>query len=236
MNSEKAEPTNAIRVLVADDEPNIVELLATSLKFAGFQVMSASDGREAYELALVNEFDILILDVMMPHFDGFTVIQKLRQLNVNTPVIFLTARDSLSDKVRGLTLGADDYLTKPFSLEELVVRVRTVLRRAGISETEDAPILRFQDIELNEQTYTVTKAGKEVALSPTEFKLLRYFMSNPGQVLSKAQILDHVWNYDFSGDANVVESYVSYLRRKIDNKEPRLLHTVRGFGYILRAP
>ena len=236
MSNENADSTNAIRVLVADDEPNIVELLATSLKFAGFQVTTASDGREAYELALINEFDILILDVMMPHFDGFTVIQKLRQMNVETPVIFLTARDSLSDKVRGLTLGADDYLTKPFSLEELVVRARTVLRRVSPADSDGGQVLRFEDIELNEQTYTVTKAGKEVSLSPTEYKLLRYFMSNPGQVLSKAQILDHVWNYDFSGDANVVESYVSYLRRKIDKKEPRLLHTVRGFGYILRTP
>ena len=222
------------RVLVADDEPNIVELLSTSLKFAGFDVTSAGDGREAYEKALTGEFDILILDVMMPEYDGFEVISRLRQTGIDTPVIFLTARDALDDKVRGLTLGADDYLTKPFSLEELVARVRTVLRRFDNSSSDEA-IVTFEDITMNEQTFVVTKAGHEVPLSPTEYKLLRYFLANPNQVLTKAQILDHVWNYDFRGDANVVESYVSYLRRKIDNQDPRLLHTVRGFGYILRS-
>lgn len=225
-----------MRVLVADDEPNIVELLATSLKFAGFEVAAASDGREAYEQALVGEFDILILDVMMPHFDGFEVISRLRKIGVDTPVIFLTARDELGDKVRGLTLGADDYLTKPFSLEELVARVRAVLRRFDLTSPESEAVVTFEDITMNERTFSTTKAGVEVALSPTEYKLLRYFLANPNQVLTKAQILDHVWNYDFRGDVNVVESYVSYLRRKIDNQDPRLLHTVRGFGYMLRSP
>lgn len=231
-----AEAQTGTRVLVADDEPNIVELLATSLKFAGFEVSTANDGREAYEQALIGDFDILILDVMMPQFDGFEVISKLRGIGIDTPVIFLTARDSLGDKVRGLTLGADDYLTKPFSLEELVARVRTVLRRFDSSAGTGTAIVSFEDIVMNEQTFTVTKAGIEVALSPTEYKLLRYFLGNPNQVLTKTQILDHVWNYDFRGDVNVVESYVSYLRRKIDNQDPRLLHTVRGFGYILRSP
>lgn len=231
-----AEAQTGTRVLVADDEPNIVELLATSLKFAGFEVSTANDGREAYEQALIGDFDILILDVMMPQFDGFEVISKLRGIGIDTPVIFLTARDSLGDKVRGLTLGADDYLTKPFSLEELVARVRTVLRRFDTSAGTGTAIVSFEDIVMNEQTFTVTKAGTEVALSPTEYKLLRYFLANPNQVLTKTQILDHVWNYDFRGDVNVVESYVSYLRRKIDNQDPRLLHTVRGFGYILRSP
>lgn len=225
-----------MRVLVADDEPNIVELLATSLKFAGFEVATASDGREAYEQALVGEFDILILDVMMPHFDGFEVISRLRKIGIDTPVIFLTARDTLGDKVRGLTLGADDYLTKPFSLEELVARVRAVLRRFDLTSPESDAVVTFEDITMNELTFSTTKAGVEVALSPTEYKLLRYFLANPNQVLTKAQILDHVWNYDFRGDVNVVESYVSYLRRKIDNQDPRLLHTVRGFGYMLRSP
>lgn len=225
-----------LSVLVADDEPNIVELLATSLKFSGFAVSTAVDGREAFEQGLKNEFDILILDVMMPYFDGFEVIYKLRKLGINTPVIFLTARDSLSDKVRGLTLGADDYLTKPFSLEELVARVHAVSRRVGGVDANSESTINFEDIQMNEQTYTVTKSKATVPLSPTEYKLLRYFLTNPNQVLSKAQILDHVWNYDFSGDANVVESYVSYLRRKLDTQEPRLLHTVRGFGYILKSP
>lgn len=224
------------RVLVADDEPNIVELLATSLKFAGFEVQTAPNGSKAYEQALAGNFNILILDVMMPGMDGFEVISRLRQHGVDTPVIFLTARDALGDKVRGLTLGADDYLTKPFSLEELVARVRTVLRRIDKSGTDDSAVISFEDITMNEQTFAVAKAGTEVALSPTEYKLLRYFLTNPNRVLTKAQILDHVWNYEFRGEANVVESYVSYLRRKIDNKEPQLLQTVRGFGYILRSP
>jgi len=180
--------------------------------------------------------DLLVLDVMMPGIDGFSVVRRLRQDGMSVPVVFLTARDATEDKVTGLTLGGDDYVTKPFSLEEVVARIRAVLRRFRANEQPPSTRLAFADIEMDEDTHEVWKGGKLVALSPTEFKLLRYFLQNAGRVLSKAQILDHVWHYDFNGDANVVESYVSYLRRKVDNSEPRLLHTLRGVGYVLRAP
>ena len=223
------------RLLVVDDEPNIVELLSASLRFAGFEVETASGGLEAVETARAYRPDLLVLDVMMPGLDGFGVVRRLRQEGVRTPVVFLTAKDATEDKVTGLTLGGDDYVTKPFSLEEVVARIRAVLRRVSTSPGA-ATQLTFADIELDEDTHEVWKDGVLVALSPTEFKLLRYFMQNTGRVLSKAQILDHVWNYDFGGEANVVESYVSYLRRKIDTTEPRLLHTLRGVGYVLRMP
>ncbi len=223
------------RLLVVDDEPTIVELLAASLRFAGFEVETAAGGLEAIETARTYRPDLLVLDVMMPGLDGFGVVRRLRQEGVRTPVLFLTARDATEDKVQGLTLGGDDYVTKPFSLEEVVARIRAVLRRASTSPTAPAH-LTFADIELDEDTHEVWKDSELVPLSPTEFKLLRYFLQNPGRVLSKAQILDHVWNYDFGGDANVVESYVSYLRRKVDTTEPRLLHTLRGVGYVLRVP
>jgi two-component system, OmpR family, response regulator len=223
------------RLLVVDDEPNIVELLSASLRFQGFEVETASAGAEAVDKARAFRPDLLVLDVMMPGLDGFGVVQRLRQNGDRTPVLFLTAKDATDDKVRGLTLGADDYVTKPFSLEEVVARIRAVLRRTASGP--DAPSrLVFADIELDEDTHEVWKAGELVPLSPTEFKLLRYFMENSGRVLSKSQILDHVWHYDFGGDANVVESYVSYLRRKVDTTEPRLLHTLRGVGYVLRVP
>jgi two-component system OmpR family response regulator len=173
---------------------------------------------------------------MMPGLDGFGVVRRLRQDGIHAPVVFLTAKDATEDKVTGLTLGGDDYVTKPFSLEEVVARIRAVLRRFRAAEPTRTTRLSFADIELDEDTHEVWKAGELVALSPTEFKLLRYFMQNAGRVLSKAQILDHVWHYDFNGDANVVESYVSYLRRKLDTSEPRLLHTLRGVGYVLRQP
>jgi two-component system OmpR family response regulator len=223
------------RLLIVDDEPNIVELLSASLRFAGFEVETAAGGLEAVETARTYRPDLLVLDVMMPGLDGFGVVRRLRQEGVRTPVVFLTAKDATEDKVQGLTLGGDDYVTKPFSLEEVVARIRAVLRRVSASPAAAAH-LSFADIELDEDTHEVWKNGALVPLSPTEFKLLRYFMQNPGRVLSKAQILDHVWNYDFGGDANVVESYVSYLRRKVDTTEPRLLHTLRGVGYVLRLP
>jgi two-component system OmpR family response regulator len=223
------------RLLVVDDEPNIVELLSASLRFAGFEVETAAGGLEAVELARTYRPDLLVLDVMMPGLDGFGVVRRLRQEGVRTPVVFLTAKDGTEDKVQGLTLGGDDYVTKPFSLEEVVARIRAVLRRVSTS-SQAATQLAFADIELDEDTHEVWKNGALVPLSPTEFKLLRYFMQNTGRVLSKAQILDHVWNYDFGGEANVVESYVSYLRRKVDTTEPRLLHTLRGVGYVLRMP
>ncbi len=225
------------RLLVVDDEPNIVELLAASLRFAGFEVSTAPDGTSALRIARDFRPDLLVLDVMMPHMDGFEVVRRLRSEGILTPVVFLTARDATEDKVTGLTLGGDDYVTKPFSLEEVLARIRAVLRRTvGRGAMAGTSRLHFADIELDDDTHEVWKAGTEVALSPTEFKLLRYFLQNTGRVLSKAQILDHVWHYDFGGDANVVESYVSYLRRKVDTTEPRLLHTLRGVGYVLRVP
>jgi two-component system OmpR family response regulator len=223
------------RLLVVDDEPNILELLSASLRFAGFDVASAANGVEALRLARSFRPDLLVLDVMMPEMDGFDLVRRLRGEGSRTPVVFLTARDATEDKVTGLTLGGDDYVTKPFSLEEVVARIRAVLRRTSEGPTsEQSWRVSFADIELDDETHEVWKAGEPVSLSPTEFKLLRYFLQNAGRVLSKAQILDHVWNYDFGGDANVVESYVSYLRRKVDTTEPRLLHTLRGVGYVLR--
>jgi two-component system OmpR family response regulator len=224
------------RLLVVDDEPNIVELLSASLRYAGFDVATASTGSEALTTARSFRPDLLVLDVMMPEMDGFELVRRLRSEGARTPVLFLTARDATEDKITGLTLGGDDYVTKPFSLEEVVARIRAVLRRTSENETRKQARLTFEDIELDDETHEVWKAGAAVSLSPTEFKLLRYFLSNPGRVLSKAQILDHVWNYDFGGDANVVESYVSYLRRKVDTTEPRLLQTLRGVGYVLRRP
>ncbi len=226
------------RLLVVDDEPNILELLAASLRFAGFEVATATNGREALARARKVRPDLVVLDVMMPDMDGFTVVRRMRGEGTHVPVLFLTARDSTEDKVTGLTLGGDDYVTKPFSLEEILARIRAVLRRSAGRPGVDTRSARlvFADIELDDDTHEVWKSGELVALSPTEFKLLRYFMQNPGRVLSKAQILDHVWNYDFGGEANVVESYVSYLRRKVDTSDPRLLHTLRSVGYVLRLP
>ncbi|MDQ1620170.1 MAG: two-component system, OmpR family, response regulator [Actinomycetota bacterium] len=226
------------RLLVVDDEPNILELLATSLRFAGFEVTTATNGREALTAARKTRPDLVVLDVMMPDMDGFAVVRRMRGEGATVPVLFLTARDATEDKVAGLTVGGDDYVTKPFSLEEIIARIRAVLRRAVGRQTGDVDPSRlvFADIELDDDTHEVWKSGDVVPLSPTEFKLLRYFMQNAGRVLSKAQILDHVWHYDFGGDANVVESYVSYLRRKLDTSDPRLLHTLRGVGYVLRLP
>jgi two-component system, OmpR family, response regulator len=225
------------KLLVVDDEPNIVELLSASLRFAGFEVATARSGTEAVRKAEEFQPDLLVLDVMMPGMDGFDVVRRLRSDGRHVPVLFLTARDSTEDKITGLTLGGDDYVTKPFSLEEVIARIRAILRRFT-AEREASPTARrqFADLQLDDDTHEVWKAGDLVALSPTEFKLLRYFMDNAGKVVSKTQILDHVWNYDFGGDANIVESYVSYLRRKVDTTEPKLIHTLRGVGYTLRLP
>jgi two-component system OmpR family response regulator len=237
-SSDRRDSTAEARLLVVDDEPNILELLATSLRFAGFEVVTATDGRDALAEARRYRPDLVVLDVMMPDMDGFTVVRRMRGEGSTAPVLFLTARDATEDKVTGLTVGGDDYVTKPFSLEEIVARIRAVLRRTSSrgSAGEAPSRLTFADIELDDDTHEVWKAGELVSLSPTEFKLLRYFMQNAGRVLSKSQILDHVWHYDFGGEANVVESYVSYLRRKVDTSEPRLLHTLRGVGYVLRVP
>jgi len=225
------------RVLVVDDEPSIVELLSVSLKFQGFEVETASDGAGGLDKARRFRPDAVILDVMMPGMDGMGMLRRLRADGIDAPVLFLTAKDAVEDKVAGLTLGADDYVTKPFSLEEVIARLRTILRRAGkVSEAERSSRITFADLELDEDTHEVFKAGKPVSLSPTEFTLLRYLMLNAGTVLSKPRILEHVWNYDFGGEVGVVESYVSYLRRKVDTGDVPLIHTVRGVGYVMREP
>mgnify|MGYP002620519264 CR=1 FL=1 len=223
------------KLLVVEDDPNIVELLSASLRFAGFDVSAVTNGAEAVTEARRSNPDLVVLDVMLPDLDGFEVIRRIRDSGVRTPVVFLTARDATEDKVRGLTLGGDDYVTKPFSLEELTARIRAVLRRTS-GERSESSVLRFADLELDEESHEVRRGGTLVSLSPTEFKLLRYLMLNAGRVLSKAQILDHVWQYDFRGDDSIVESYISYLRRKVDTVEPRLIHTLRGVGYVLRLP
>jgi two-component system OmpR family response regulator len=223
------------KLLVVEDDPNILELLSASLRFAGFAVGTATNGADAVAQARDERPDLVVLDVMLPDLDGFEVIRRMRDGGVRTPVIFLTARDATDDKIRGLTLGGDDYVTKPFSLEELTARIRAVLRRTA-GEAERSARITFADLELDEESHEVRRAGATVSLSPTEFKLLRYLMRNAGRVLSKAQILDHVWQYDFRGDDSIVESYISYLRRKVDTVEPRLIHTLRGVGYVLRLP
>ncbi|MGW4424705.1 response regulator transcription factor [Streptosporangium sp. NPDC004631] len=222
------------RLLVVDDEPNIRELLSASLRRSGFEVVTAVDGREAVHFAERVRPDLVVLDVMLPDMDGFTVAGRLRAMGAQMPVVFLTARDATDDKVAGLRV-ADDYVTKPFSLEEVLARIRAVLRRTR-GDLDLPSRLRVGDLELDEEAHQVWRSGESIRLSPTEFKLLHYFMVNNGRVLSKAQILEHVWNYDFGGDAGVVESYVSYLRRKVDMTGPRLIHTLRGVGYVLRAP
>lgn len=224
------------RLLVVEDETNIRELLATSLKFAGFEVHAAADGQQALSLAEQNPLDLAVMDVMLPDMDGFTVTRRLRGNGHDMPIVFLTARDSVDDKVKGLTVGGDDYVTKPFSLEEVVARIRAVLRRTQSMQDEVGAALVVADLELDEDSHEVRRGGKVIDVSPTEFKLLRYLMLNSGRVLSKAQILDHVWDYDFRGEAGIVESYISYLRRKIDTQGEPLIHTKRGVGYVLREP
>ncbi len=220
---------------MVDDEPNITDLVATALRYEGFEVVTALSGRAALGEVAANRPDLLILDVMLPDLDGFEVARRLRQDGRRVPILFLTAKDATEDKVRGLTLGGDDYVTKPFSLEELIARVRAVLRRAAEGSSASSRLV-FADLELDEETHEVFRGKTPIDLTPTEFKLLRYLLLNPRRVLSKAQILDYVWEYDFGGDANVVETYVSYLRKKIDTLGPPLIHTLRGVGYSLRVP
>ncbi|MCM3886245.1 response regulator transcription factor [Frankia sp. R82] len=222
------------RVLVVDDEPNIVDLLRMALRFHGFDVLTAATGRAGLALAAEAEPDLMILDVMLPDVDGFEVCRQLRAAGQNVPVVYLTARDAHRDKIAGLTYGGDDYVTKPFAVDELVARVRAVLRRTRPSTA--TPRLRFADVVLDPDTHLVTRAGEPIDLSPTEFSLLRYFLTNPGRVLSRAQILDAVWSYDYVGEPTVVDQYVSYLRRKLGRHGGPLLHTQRGFGYALRQP
>ncbi len=227
------------KLLVVDDEPNIRELLAASLRFNGFEVETVADGQSALRRALETSPDLIVLDVMLPDLDGFSVTRRLREQGKHIPVLFLTARDDTADKIAGLTVGGDDYVTKPFSLDEVIARIRAVLRRAHGGVEEDG-ILQIADLTLDDDAHEVHRGGELIDLSPTEFALLRYLMLNAGRVVSKAQILDHVWDYDWGGDSAIVESYISYLRRKVDApfapEAPRLIHTRRGVGYVLREP
>jgi two-component system, OmpR family, response regulator len=225
----------APRVLVVDDEPSIVDAVATSLRYEGFEVDVAVTGRDALSLAQEDPPDLVILDVMLPGLDGLEVTRRLRADGVDVPILFVTARDTLDDKLAGLTIGGDDYVTKPFALAEVIARVKTILRRAGLGPNDDG-VLRFADLELDEAAHEVRRGGVDVKFTATEFNLLRYFMLNPRHVLSKSQILDYVWHYDFGGEANVVETYVSYLRRKLEKHGAPLIHTVRLVGYVLREP
>ena len=222
------------RLLVIDDELTILELLSESLRFAGFDVVSAANGTEAVRAAARERPDLVLLDVMLPDGDGFEVLRQIRARGPRIPVIFLSARGTVHDRVAGLTLGGDDYITKPFSLDEVLARIQAVLRRVGGQDAGSRLVVA--DLVLDEDSHEVRRAGREIALTPTEFKLLRYLMDNAGRVLSKAQILDRVWDCGFRGDGNVVESCVSYLRRKVDDGEPQLIHTIRGMGYVLRVP
>jgi two-component system, OmpR family, response regulator len=221
-------------LLVVDDEPFLRDAVAASLRFLGFEVTTAQTGAEALRLARDRPFDLVVLDVMLPDTDGFEVITRLRRDGCQVPVIFLTAKDTQEDKVTGLTLGGDDYLTKPFGLEELAARIRTVLRRSRPAAS--GPVLAFADIELDQDSYEVRRRGHLIDLSPTEFRLLRYLMLNPGRVLTRAQLLAHVWDYDFGGSSTVVSTYVAYLRRKLAEYGPDVIHTQRGVGYSLRLP
>jgi two-component system OmpR family response regulator len=223
----------AAHLLIVDDEENLRSMLAAALRHHGFEVSAAATGREALVAVDEQSPDLVVLDVMLPDLDGFEVCRRMRNGGDHTPVLFLTARDATEDKVRGLTMGGDDYLQKPFSLEELVARTTAVLRRAGQAR-DDRTVLRSRGLELDDDAHRVTREGVEIALSPTEYNLLRYLLVNKGRVLSKAQILDHVWQYDFGGDGGVVETYVGYLRRKLDTDDHKLITTVRGIGYTIR--
>jgi two-component system OmpR family response regulator len=226
------------RVLVVDDEPNIRELVEVALKFYGCSVSTAANGKDALRQADVVKPDLIVLDVMLPDLDGFEVCRRLRAAGNEVPVIFLTARDTSSDTVTGLAIGGDDYVTKPFSVEALVARVRAVLRRASRSAGQEqaGDALRAGDLELDEAQWTVHRAGVAVGLSPTEFRLLGYLMRHQGRVLTRAQLLENVWGWDYAGESQIVETYVSYLRRKLDPLGPPLIHTQRGVGYSLRLP
>ena len=238
--------SNEATIVVVDDEPAIRDLLATSLKFSGFAVEMAATGSQAIETIEKNKPDLIVLDVMLPDIDGFTVTRRIRQEGINAPILFLTARDDSQDKIMGLSVGGDDYVTKPFSLEEVVARIRAILRRTKEDETE-TPVIRVADLEINTDSHDVTRGGQLIDLSPTQYKLLRYLMENEGRVVSKSQILNRVWEYDWGGDAAIVETYISALRKKIDgikitgsdgkkhSAEP-LIQTKRGIGYVIRSP
>jgi two-component system OmpR family response regulator len=233
-----ADANSSARVLVVDDEPNILELLTAALRLSGFEVRGVDTGAEALSSAAEFRPHIVVLDVMLPDEDGFEVARKLRAGGDAVPVLFLTARDAVEDRIAGLTAGGDDYVTKPFSLDEVVLRLRAILRRVQPEQpaADSGSTMRYHDLQLDEETYEVHRGDVLVNLSPTEFKLLRYLMTNAEKVVSKGQILDRVWNYEFGGDSRIVESYISYLRRKVDFTTPELIHTIRGVGYVLRLP
>jgi two-component system, OmpR family, response regulator len=223
-----------LRVLVVDDEANIAELISMALRYEGFEVRAAHTGTKAVSAAKEFRPDAVVLDIMLPDFDGLEVLRRMRATEPDVPVVFLTARDAVEDRVAGLTAGGDDYVTKPFSLEELVARLRGLLRRSGARQAVASSLLVVGDLELDEDSHEVFRSGEEITLTATEFELLRYLMRNPRRVLSKAQILDRVWNYDFGGQANVVELYISYLRKKVDAGRAPMIHTMRGAGYVLK--
>jgi two-component system OmpR family response regulator len=230
-----SDPTAGARILVVDDESNIIEVISMALRYQGFEVETASTGQQAISAVTRFKPHLMVLDVMLPDIEGFEVANRLGAQRAGVPIIFLTARDSTEDKVRGLSGGGDDYMTKPFSLEELVARIRTILRRTG-QAAADSGRLTFADLELDEESHEVLRAGERIELTATEFRLLRYLMLNPRRVMTRAQLLDHVWDYDFGGDGRVLETYVSYQRKKLDAHGPWLIRTVRGVGYGLQAP
>jgi two-component system OmpR family response regulator len=223
-----------LRVLVVDDEVNIAELISMALRYEGWQVSTAHTGTAAVNTARDVAPDAVVLDMMLPDIDGLEVLRRMRSTLPDVPVVFLTARDAVEDRVAGLTAGGDDYVTKPFSLEELVARLRGLMRRSGAQRAASSSVLAVGDLELDEDSHEVSRGGEEIGLTATEFELLRFLMRNPRRVLSKAQILDRVWNYDFGGQANVVELYISYLRKKIDSGRSPMIHTMRGAGYVLK--
>ncbi len=225
---------SSLRVLVVDDEVNIAELISMALRYEGWETLQAHSGTQAVSSAKQFDPDAVVLDMMLPDFDGLEVLRRLRGHRPDVPVLFLTARDSVEDRVAGLTAGGDDYVTKPFSLEEVVARLRGLMRRSGAQQAASSAVLSVGDLTLDEDSHEVIRAGEEIALTATEFELLRFLMRNPRRVLSKAQILDRVWNYDFGGQANVVELYISYLRKKIDAGRHPMIHTMRGAGYVLK--
>ncbi len=223
-----------IRILTVDDEPSLTELLSMAMRYEGWEVSTAGSGLEAVRVARELKPDALVLDMMLPDFDGLEVMRRIRTELPDVPVLFLTAKDAIEDRIGGLTAGGDDYVTKPFSLEEVIARMRGLLRRSGATVARSDAVLVVGDLSLDEDSHEVSRAGDEISLTATEFELLRYLMRNPRRVLSKAQILDRVWNYDFGGQANVVELYISYLRKKIDAGRSPMIHTLRGAGYVLR--
>jgi two-component system, OmpR family, response regulator len=225
--------TGAVHVLVVDDEPSIVDAVATALRYEGYDVAEARTGRAGLSAAQSGNVDLIVLDVMLPDIDGFEVARRLRADGLATPILFLTAKDALDDKVQGFNVGADDYVTKPFSLAEIVLRVKAILQRTQRGSAPDSRLV-FADLVLDQDTHEVTRAGSLIELTATEFNLLRFFLLNPRRVLSKPQILDHVWHYDFDGDSNILETYVSYVRKKLNQHGPPLIHTVRLVGYVLR--